>query len=88
MIRYEDHCCDCAVPGYPCLGDSCSLRHVPVLYCDMCGEEIWEDSRRNYDKDYHVCTSCVPDDEDYEDIIAYASASQPYYMAGKLVDDL
>lgn len=39
-IRYENHCCDCAVPGYPCRGNSCSLRHVPVPYCDKCGYEI------------------------------------------------
>ena len=34
MIRIENHCCDCAAPGYPCRGDLCPYRHVTVLYCD------------------------------------------------------
>ena len=42
MIRYENRCCDCAVPGYPCLGSSCPNRKVPVYYCDKCGDEIDE----------------------------------------------
>lgn len=42
MIRIENHCCDCAVPGYPCRGSSCPNRHVGVHYCDKCGEEIDE----------------------------------------------
>lgn len=43
MIKYEDQCCDCATPGYPCLGAACSLRRVAVYYCDHCDEEIEED---------------------------------------------
>lgn len=39
MIKYENQCCDCAVPGYPCIGDSCKYRNVPVYYCDECGNE-------------------------------------------------
>lgn len=42
MIKYEDHCVGCAVPGYPCLGNSCSLRCVEVHYCDECEEELEE----------------------------------------------
>ena len=34
MTKIENHCCDCATPGYPCLGSACPLRRVPVLYCD------------------------------------------------------
>lgn len=34
MTRIENHCCDCAAPGYPCRGNLCPDRHVPVLYCD------------------------------------------------------
>lgn len=37
--RYEDECCDCAVPAYPCSGKSCPLRNVPHPYCDECEEE-------------------------------------------------
>lgn len=40
MIKYENHCCDCAVPGYPCIGMACSLRRVEVHYCDQCGNEL------------------------------------------------
>lgn len=36
MIKYENHCCGCAVPGYPCMGNSCPNVNVPVCYCDTC----------------------------------------------------
>lgn len=40
MIREENDCCDCAVPAYPCLGDSCPLRHAKHYYCDNCHDEV------------------------------------------------
>lgn len=40
MLRVENHCCDCATPGYPCRGNLCSLTHVEVHYCDKCGDEL------------------------------------------------
>lgn len=40
MVKIENRCCDCAAPGYPCLGSSCPNRHVEVYYCDKCGEEL------------------------------------------------
>ena len=39
MIKYEDECRGCAVPGYPCLGSSCPNRRVPHYYCDKCKSE-------------------------------------------------
>ena len=36
MIKYENHCCGCAAPGYPCIGSSCPYVNVPVYYCDFC----------------------------------------------------
>lgn len=45
MKKIENHCCDCAAPGYPCLGSICPNRNVGVHYCDKCGcelEEIYE----------------------------------------------
>lgn len=39
-VVYENECCDCAVPAYPCLGNACPNRHVPHLYCDKCEEEV------------------------------------------------
>lgn len=53
MVRIENHCCDCAVPGYPCLGPSCPNRRVEVHYCDKCGDEldkIHEDDGKEYCK--------------------------------------
>ena len=38
MIKYEDHCCGCAVPGYPCIGSLCPNINIPVYYCDFCGD--------------------------------------------------
>lgn len=37
MKVYENRCCNCAVPGYPCKGDACELRKVPMFLCDGCG---------------------------------------------------
>lgn len=55
MIRYEDGCCDCSVPGFPC-DNSCPLRHYPVYYCDKCGDDCmtlyWFDGMQ-------LCESCV-----------------------------
>ena len=42
MVRIENHCCGCAVPGYPCIGNSCPNRRVEVHYCDKCGSELTE----------------------------------------------
>lgn len=39
MTKIENDCCNCASPGYPCLGSSCVLTKVPHHYCDECGEE-------------------------------------------------
>lgn len=56
MVRYENHCCDCAVPGYPCMGASCPLLKVEVHYCDHCEEEL-EDI---YDVDgEELCEECL-----------------------------
>lgn len=58
MIRYENQCCDCAVPLYPCRGSSCPLRHVKIYECDECGEEV--DAGELYDFDgEELCIECV-----------------------------
>ena len=56
MIKIENHCCDCAVPGYPCLGSSCPNRHVEVHYCDKCGEEIEEIFEADCEE---LCEECL-----------------------------
>lgn len=65
--RVENHCCDCAVPGYPCQGRLCPRRRVTVHYCDRCGEEI----ERVYELDgEELCEECrdelYGDEEDEE----------------------
>ena len=56
MVRYENHCCDCATESYPCIGMACSLRRVEVHYCDRCNEELDE----IYDVDgEELCEECL-----------------------------
>lgn len=55
-IRYENDCCGCAVPAYPCLGDSCPLRHQKHYYCDNCHDEV--DSLYRLDG-MELCETCV-----------------------------
>lgn len=56
MVRIENHCCDCATPGYPCRGSLCPLTHVEVYYCDVCDYEIDE----VYDVDgEELCEDCL-----------------------------
>lgn len=56
--RLENHCCECAAPGYPCRGELCSRRRVKVHYCDRCEYEL--------EKVYFVggeelCEECLKD---------------------------
>ena len=58
-MRYEQNdCCDCAVPGYPCLGDSCSRRHAIYYKCDFCRtDDLIEDDIVEIDG-YKICKEC------------------------------
>lgn len=57
MVKIENHCCNCAVPGYPCRGDHCPLAKVEVHYCDKCGDEISDDI---YEVDgEELCEDCL-----------------------------
>ena len=56
MITYEDECCGCATPVYPCMGSACPNRNVPYLYCDKCNEEV--DDLYEWD-DEQVCIDCI-----------------------------
>ena len=58
MLKIENHCSDCAVPGYPCMGNSCPNRKVEVWYCDGCGREIDEDDIYD-DGDDELCDDCL-----------------------------
>lgn len=66
MVKYENHCCDCAAPGYPCLGSLCSRRRVEVHYCDNCGFEL---EKINIDEDTgdELCDECLAELNETED---------------------
>lgn len=55
MVKYENHCCGCAVPGYPCMGASCPLLKVEVHYCDSCNEE----TQLYHYEGLELCIDCI-----------------------------
>lgn len=56
MVREINDCCDCAVPGYPCMGDSCPRRHTIAYECDRCDCEC--DILYDYDGN-QLCKDCL-----------------------------
>lgn len=60
MVKRENHCCQCASPGYPCRGSACPLIDVPVRYCDKCGEELPPDGIYEVDGE-ELCEECLKD---------------------------
>ena len=61
MVRFENDCCDCATPAYPCRGERCSLRHVPHFYCDKCKSEVDEGELYEYAGE-EMCLDCIRDE--------------------------
>ena len=61
MVRFENDCCDCATPAYPCRGERCSLRHVPHFYCDKCKSEVDEGELYEYAGE-EMCLDCIKDE--------------------------
>lgn len=61
MTRIENHCRDCAAPGYPCRGVLCPFTRVKVIYCDRCGEPIDPDEVSRVDGE-ELCQECCDDD--------------------------
>lgn len=60
MVRIENDCCSCAVPGYPCRGDSCPLRHAKHYYCDCCRVEVDLEWTKLYEYDgEELCEECL-----------------------------
>lgn len=55
MLVYEDHCVGCP-PGVGCIGPTCPNRHVPVYYCDQCGDEM--DDVFEHDGE-EICEDCL-----------------------------
>lgn len=56
MVTYENECCSCAVPGYPCLGNSCPNRHVKHYYCDECKDDVEKLYRFDGEE---LCLDCI-----------------------------
>lgn len=56
MIKYENHCCGCAVPAYPCIGKSCPYVDVPVYYCDCCSKNKYAEYEI---EGGHYCKECT-----------------------------
>lgn len=55
MRKIANECCNCATPGYPCLGSSCPRRRVERFYCDKCG---FEATLREYEGK-ELCVECL-----------------------------
>lgn len=60
-----NECCDCAVPGYPCLGEYCSRRRVKRYFCDRCDEQVEDEYGLTRMGGVDLCSSCF--DELYGD---------------------
>jgi hypothetical protein len=68
MLKYENRCCGCAVPAYPCLGASCPNRHVPVHYCDKCDPKCENPLDEVYEYDgEELCEDCYAEVTGEED---------------------
>lgn len=59
MVRYENECCDCASPGYPCLGSTCPNLRVTRFYCDHCKKEV---EKLWYYNGLEMCQDCILSD--------------------------
>lgn len=57
-VKLIDECCNCASPGFPCIGDRCELRHVPHYICDKCEDDVevlyWYEGEQ-------LCRDCIFD---------------------------
>lgn len=57
MYTETNECCDCAAPGYPCMGDICPNRHVRHYYCDKCHADIDDEMYQILGED--LCRTCA-----------------------------
>lgn len=58
MVKYENECVQCASPGYPCKGNSCSNKKVPHWYCDKCEWEFEPNQLYQY-QGQELCVDCL-----------------------------
>lgn len=60
MKIVKDECCDCAVPAYPCIGNTCPYKNVTHYYCDDCGVEGDEEFESlYYYEGSDLCINCI-----------------------------
>ena len=57
MVTYESQCVGCPAE-MGCIGDYCQYKHVPVLTCDECNEEVEELYEWDCDNDQR-CLDCM-----------------------------
>ena len=57
-LVYENECCGCAVPAYPCMGDACPNRNVPYWYCDECEDDFKPSELYDYNG-MMLCKDCL-----------------------------
>lgn len=55
MKKIENECVGCVDIGLPCMGSSCSKRHVAHYYCDDCGEE---ETLYHFEGE-ELCVNCI-----------------------------
>lgn len=64
MMYEVNDCCSCATESYPCIGDSCSMRHAIYYRCDRCGcDGLTEDEIHRVDGE-DLCDVCFDEVED------------------------
>lgn len=70
MIVERNDCCDCATENYPCLGDSCDMRHHKVHVCDNC--DSTNEQLYHYEGQ-ELCMNCIVEilESDLEPIFDY-----------------
>lgn len=55
-IRYEDQCVDCPPSMGGCM--DCGRKHVPICFCDKCGDELQPEALYDFDGQM-LCTYCL-----------------------------
>ncbi len=57
-VRFEDECVGCP-PEMGCLGSCCPNRNVPRVYCDNCGEELYDEDAWDDGSGIYMCANCL-----------------------------
>lgn len=58
MREVTDECVGCTSMGLPCMGSSCTFKHVTRFYCDKCKEEFEPEKLYQYGAE-EVCEQCI-----------------------------